>query len=337
MFIKKLKSSFIIRLSFYLVLGFICAVLSVYFLISANYYSFTVSFFFYLFFSYLIYLELKRFFSFLKWILELDYEREIPKSVLEKKDDLRDFILKFKDKLKEEERLIREKKILEEYRASFLSRITHELLSPVSVMKGYITLLMKQEKDVKKLDYIEKVLRSVTRLESMINNFVTSAREGYYPKAFEFKVFDFTELLFEVYEEYLPIAQEKSINFVMKLPPFPNTVIGDPEALKSAISNLVNNALKFTNAGGRVSIEAVKENGRIKFMVRDTGPGIRKEEIPLIFRPYFQGKHSRTKSGGMGLGLTIAKEIVEAHGSELYVDSEPGKGTTFYFYLPLKI
>jgi len=336
MFIKKLKSKFIRRFSLLLVLCFTSAVLSVYFLIFKAYFNFVLSFFLFLFFFYLIYLELKRLFSFIDWIFNLDYKKEIPKSLLEKEDDLKEFILKLRDKFKEEEKLIEEKKILEEYRTSFLSRITHELLSPISVMKGYLALLRMGEEDIKKLDYIEKVLRSVARLESMINSFVVSTREGYYPKSFEFKIFDFTELIFEIYEEYLPIAQGKGINFVIKLPPFPNTVIGDPEALRSAISNLVSNALKFTSSGGKVSMESVKEDGKIKFIIRDTGPGIRKEEIPFIFRPYFQGKSSRTKSGGMGLGLTIAKEIIEAHGSEIYVDSEPGKGTAFYFYLPLK-
>ncbi len=336
MFIKKLKNKFIIRFSLYFFLSFLFALLSIYLLLQAYYYLFILFFLFYLFFSYLIYLELKRIILFLKWISEFDYERELPQPVLKKKDEILDLILKFKDKLKEEERLLREKRILEEYRSSFLSRITHEFLSPISVIKGYLTLLIKEEMDFKKLDYIEKVLRNVTRLEFLINSFVVSSREGFYPREFEFKVFDFSELIFEIYESYLPIAQNKNINLVIKLPPFPNTVIGDLEALKSAISNLVDNAIKFTDSKGKVTIEAIKEDNNIKFMVKDTGIGIKKEEIPFIFKPYFQSKYARTKKAGFGLGLTIAKEIVEAHGSELYVESEPGKGTTFYFYLPLK-
>ncbi len=337
MFLRRLKNSFIVKIISYFILNFIFGVLSIFFLIYEHYYFFMASFLVYLFIILFIYIELKRFKNFLEWIIGFNYEKPLPENVMKKNDDIKEFLISFRDKLIEERRIIKEKTALEEYRLSFLSRISHELLSPISIMKGYITLLSKKEKDVKKLDYIEKIMRSVSRLESMINNFIVSAREGFYPRAYDFKVFDFTELIFDIYEEYLPIAQERNINYIMRLPPFPNTVIGDPEALKSAISNLVNNALKYTPQGGEVVMEAVKENGKIKFMVKDTGPGIKKEELNLIFRPYFQGKSSRTKKGGMGLGLTIAKEIIEAHGSQLYVNSETGKGTCFYFYLPLRI
>lgn len=332
-----LRKRFIVRISLIFFIEFVSAVISMFSIIQGYYYIFSISFSVYLFFAYLIYLEIKRFSLFLNWILKCDYEEKIPDLILKRDDDLKEFIISFKGRLSEEARLIREKKVLEEYRTSFLSRISHEILSPVSVIKGYINLLSKKENDIKKLDYIEKIVRSVSRLETMINNFIVSAREGLYPTSFEFKIFDLTELLFEIYEENLPIAHERNINFVLKMPPFPNTVIGDPEALKSGITNILNNAFKFTNPGGKVSIEAEKVDTKIKVSIIDTGPGISKDELPYIFRPYFQGKYSRTKKLGMGLGLSIAKEIIEAHGSEIYVDSEPGKGSKFYFYLQMKL
>ncbi|MEN3044848.1 MAG: HAMP domain-containing sensor histidine kinase [Candidatus Hydrothermales bacterium] len=267
----------------------------------------------------------------------MDYERDIPDIVLKKNDDLKRFIIEFRDKLAEETKLLREKKILEEYRLSFLSKITHEIFTPISVIKGYINLLLKKESDFKKLDYIEKVLRAVSRLEALINKFVSAAKGGIYPTSFEFKIFDISELIFEIYEENLATAHEKGINFTMNIPPFPSTVVGDPEALKTAITNLVVNALNFTEAGGKVSIETEKIDNKIKISVVDTGSGISKEELPYIFKPYFQGREARTKKTGMGLGLAITKEIIEAHGSEVCVESEPGKGSKFYFLLPLSL
>ncbi len=340
-FLKKLleglKKSFVVRISLIFLIEFVSAVISVFSIIQGHYYIFFISFSFYLIFGYFIYEEIKRFSLFLNWILKCDYEEKISDVILKKNDDLKEFILKFKERLSGESRLLREKEILEEYRASFLSRISHELLSPLSVIKGYINLLSKKEDDLKKLDYIEKIIRSVSRLEIMINNFVVSTREGLYPAVYEFKIFDLTELLFEIYEENLPLAQERNINFVLKMPPFPNIVIGDPGALKSGITNILNNALKFTTPGGEVIIEAERENNKMKVSIIDTGPGISKEELPYIFKPYFQGKEARTKKLGMGLGLSIAKEIIEAHGSEIYVESEPGKGSKFYFYLQIKL
>lgn len=333
----KFKKNFVVRISLISFIEFALAVISVFSIIQEHYYIFLISFPFYLFFGYLIYLEIKRFSLFLNWILKCDYEEKIPDSILKKNDDLKEFILKFKDRLFEESKLLREKKILEEYRVSFLSRISHELLSPVSIIKGYINLLSNRENDIKKLDYIEKIIRSVIHLETMINNFIVSTREGLYTGVYEFKIFDLTELLFEIYEENLPLAHERNINFILKIPPFPNVVIGDPEALKSGIINILNNALKFTEPGGKVIIEAERENNKMKVSVIDNGPGISKEELPYIFKPYFQGKIARTKKVGMGVGLSIAKEIIEAHGSEIYVESEPGKGSKFYFYLQMKL
>ncbi|MEN3045592.1 MAG: HAMP domain-containing sensor histidine kinase [Candidatus Hydrothermales bacterium] len=267
----------------------------------------------------------------------MDHEKEIPAIVLKKDDDIKQFAVEFRDKLADMSRLLKEKKILEEYRLSFLSKITHEIFSPLSIIKGYVNLLLKNENDFKKLDYLEKVLRAVSRLEVLVNKFVSATKGGIYQSSLEFKIFDLSELIFEIYEENLATAQEKEINFTVNIPTFPSTVIGDPEALRTAITNLVINALNFTGAGGRVSIEMERIDNRIKISVVDTGPGISREELPYIFKPYFQGKNARTKKTGMGLGLAIAKEIIEAHGSEIFVESELGKGSRFYFFLPLSL
>jgi signal transduction histidine kinase len=107
----------------------------------------------------------------------------------------------------------------------------------------------------------------------------------------------------------------------------------DGARVQQVISNLVGNAVKFTPAGGRVAIEAVEADGVVRVMVRDTGQGIAKEELPHVFGQFWQA--GRADRRGIGLGLAIAHGIIEAHGGQIWVESEPGQGSTFHFTLPV--
>jgi signal transduction histidine kinase len=110
-------------------------------------------------------------------------------------------------------------------------------------------------------------------------------------------------------------------------------VYADHHRVTQVLSNLVGNAMKFTPPGGRVAVQAAREDAQVLFMVSDSGPGIPQKNLKDIFNPYWQAK--RTARLGAGLGLPIARGIVEAHGGKIWPKSEPGKGTTFYFTLPV--
>lgn len=135
------------------------------------------------------------------------------------------------------------------------------------------------------------------------------------------------------------IAQEQGIELTVELPEKLSHIDGDEERLRRVVMNLVGNALKFTPAGGQVSVSAREDSeaGRLVVSVVDTGPGIPKEQQSRIFDKYAvldpAASGARTSSG---LGLTFAKMVVEAHGGEIWVESEPGKGSSFSFWLPLK-
>jgi len=135
------------------------------------------------------------------------------------------------------------------------------------------------------------------------------------------------------------IAQEQEIGLTIGLPEELPRVEGDGERLRRVVMNLVGNALKFTPAGGQVSVAAREDSeaGRLVVSVVDTGPGIPKEQQSRVFDKYAvldpAASGARTSSG---LGLTFAKMVVEAHGGEIWVESEPGKGSSFSFWLPLK-
>jgi signal transduction histidine kinase len=109
----------------------------------------------------------------------------------------------------------------------------------------------------------------------------------------------------------------------------------DAARIGRVLNNLVGNALRSTASGGRVEVRAWREDGRVEVSVADTGDGIRPEDLPFIFERFYRGEKSRSRAtGGAGLGLAIARGIVQAHGGDIQVESETGKGTRFIFWLP---
>jgi signal transduction histidine kinase len=112
-------------------------------------------------------------------------------------------------------------------------------------------------------------------------------------------------------------------------------VQGDPDRLGQALGNLVSNAIRYTPSGGKVQVSAEQVKGRVEICVEDSGPGIALEEQIRIFQPFYRGKAARRFSDGMGLGLPIARDLVEAHGGALTLVSSQGKGSRFLINLPV--
>jgi signal transduction histidine kinase len=130
-----------------------------------------------------------------------------------------------------------------------------------------------------------------------------------------------------------PIAREKSITLSLVADDDLPLVRADPARVLQVFSNLVGNAIKFTPSGGSIALCAVRGDGNVKCSVTDNGPGIPEAQIPRLFGKFWQAK--RGDSGGVGLGLAIARGIVEAHGGSITVESEVGKGSVFSFPLPV--
>lgn len=131
-----------------------------------------------------------------------------------------------------------------------------------------------------------------------------------------------------------PRAQEKGLSLEVEVPPLPE-LSGDADGLRQVFTNLLDNAIKYTPAGGRTALGARLNEGAIEVSVRDSGPGIPREELPRIFERFYRGDKSRSRGSGAGLGLAIAKEIVEAHGGRIEVSSILGQGSEFRVILPL--
>jgi signal transduction histidine kinase len=140
------------------------------------------------------------------------------------------------------------------------------------------------------------------------------------------------DLVREAEELFRGQASVASVSIEYEMTPDLPAVLADRHRIMQVVSNLIGNSLKFTPPGGTIRVRATAGDGEVLFTIADTGPGIPHEHLQDIFSPYWQAK--RTERMGAGLGLPIAKGIVESHGGRIWAESEPGKGTSFYFTLP---
>ena len=149
------------------------------------------------------------------------------------------------------------------------------------------------------------------------------------------KPVDVGGLVTHTVDKLRPIAAHSQLTLVQSAPPG-IVVFADADRLEQVLTNLVDNALKYTPPGGRVEVQVAAVNGEVEVVVNDTGKGIRPEDLPHVFERFYRSDRSRTRgSGGTGLGLAIAKHIVEAHGGRISVSSRPNEGTTFTVTIPM--
>lgn len=222
----------------------------------------------------------------------------------------------------------------------FLSVISHELRTPLNSIMGFSSLLQDEVMgglNPPQREYVDKILASADRMLELINNLLDIARM----RAGRFELFpvdaDYSLLVNEVAAAFGPQAQEKRLTVETEIG-VPGFVRIDEQRIAQVLNNLLSNAIKFTPEGGRISIKAFLEGKNLVTEITDTGIGISEEDLPKLFSPFQQLDMSLTrKVGGSGLGLSISKGIVEAHGGRLMAESPgPGQGSTFRFVLPLE-
>lgn len=219
-------------------------------------------------------------------------------------------------------------------REEVLAIVSHDLRNPLSGIMLGASLLEMSELGEDDRQQVETILVSAKRMNRLIADLLDITRlEGGKRLPIEAERVEPRQLLDETAELFVAVAAAQSVTVqtqpVDGVPP----VEADRHRVMQVLSNLVGNALKFTPEGGMVTVRAEERDGEVLFTVADTGPGIPKENLSDIFSPYWQAK--RAERLGAGLGLPIAKGVVEAHGGRIWVESEPGDGTRFYFTLPL--
>jgi signal transduction histidine kinase len=223
-------------------------------------------------------------------------------------------------------------------RRELIANVSHDLRSPLTSIQGYVeTLLMKQDslRDDQIREYLQVVLTEATRLNEMVHELFELSK--YEARQIEPKMerFSLTELVQDVAVKYRTRAEQQQVALSALLPERLHLVRADINMMERVLSNLIENALTHTPPGGRVVLELLESGGRARVRVIDSGTGIERKDIPFIFDRFFSGR--RDGSGrGSGLGLAIAQKIAELHGSHIHVESEPGRGSVFFFELPLE-
>ncbi len=228
---------------------------------------------------------------------------------------------------------------LDQLKSSFVSIVSHELRTPMTSIKGLVENMLDGLTGIlneRQTFYLGRVKYNIERLTRMINDLldlsrIESGRMDLHPSPV-----NLGSLAREVVETLQPMAQERSLILEAHIPATVVLIQVDRDKLIQIFTNLINNALKFTESPGTVTVEVRQlENGLIQACVVDTGCGIPLEEQQTIFERFYRGQSSEIKNRGAGLGLAITKSLVELHGGSLWVASTPGEGSRFCFTLPV--
>ena len=221
--------------------------------------------------------------------------------------------------------------------AEFVSSVSHEMKTPLSGIKAYVELLADGEAEdpATREEFLEVISGQADRLQRLIDNMLNLARIEAGVVEVHKERLSLNELLEEVHHITLPQADQKEIRFQTDLSPMYLGVMADRDLLMQTAINLVSNAIKYTPAGGEVTLSSRLVANEILFEVRDTGVGLSEEDCQRIFDKFYRVRKDRQMASGTGLGLPLARYIAEdVHGGRLEVQSELGQGSTFTVTLP---
>lgn len=227
-----------------------------------------------------------------------------------------------------------------EMKDQFVSHVSHELRSPLTVIHQFVTLLLDGlvgEISDEQREHLDVVLRNTLQLREMISDLLDITRAESGKLLFEQHPVSLVQVFVELERNYRQTATQKGILFLVQQPQNFPRVYADPQRLRQILSNLIGNAFKFTERG-KVSIRVTMDNnpGFVRIGVSDTGCGIRPTSIPLIFnRLYQEASNAKLARNGLGLGLHICEQLVKLHGGRIWVESEQGQGSTFFFTIPI--
>jgi PAS domain S-box-containing protein len=222
----------------------------------------------------------------------------------------------------------------------FLALVSHELRSPLNSILGWTQILAKQNLDQKTQEKaIETITRSAKSQAKLIEDLVDSARITSGKLRLEFHPVNLFKVINEVYRQHQPLADEKGIKFDFTSSTEMVEIIGDLNRLQQIFNNLLNNSIKFTPAGGQINIDLKQIGEKVIVRVKDTGEGIKEEDLPNIFDRFSQGENKTTKEKkGLGLGLSIARILTENHRGKISVESEGiDQGAEFKLTFPIHI
>lgn len=227
-------------------------------------------------------------------------------------------------------------KELDEMKSDFVATVSHDLCSPLSIIEGYIDLLKEVGPlNAQQRQFVGRIKAATANMTQLVIDLLDLGKieAGLEMETMPCDLEDTIDLVVTSLQGW---AERKGIELRVELPDNVPTVQGNSTRLRQVLTNLVDNALKYTPEGGMVAIRVVVENGSVTICVKDTGVGIGLDDLPHVFEKFYRVETEETRDVvGTGLGLAIAKSIVEVHGGRIWAESEPGVGSTFSFTLPV--
>lgn len=227
---------------------------------------------------------------------------------------------------------------IERMKSNFIAIASHELRTPLGLILGHASFIHDTIQDHETKGQLQVIIKSANRLKAIledlsnVNNFQSGVLRP------QHRPIDVSVLLKKLSDSFQSEATQKLIHLFINLPKEDLVIEADEEKITIALNNLIKNALAFTNRGGRVWISAEKLASYIQISVADNGIGIPAEDLPHVFTRFYQVQtHLTRRHGGIGLGLSVAKAMVELHKGQIWAESETGKGSKFSILLPTQL
>lgn len=264
-----------------------------------------------------------------------DLQARIP---LNEQGDLRPLAASFNNMAETIVANIRELQSVETLRRELIANISHDLRTPLAILQGYIETLIIKENGLtpeERGKYLDIMLDSSGKLSRLIAQLFEYAKLEAQQVHLEKEPFFLAELAQDSLAKYRILADRHKIDLVLESPPGLPLVFADVALVERVFQNLLDNALKFTPEGGKVTLRLQENEKGVEISISDTGPGIPENEQAFIFERYRKGEAGKNKPSGAGLGLAIVKKILEIHQSAIQLKSIPEQGTTFWFQLPV--
>jgi two-component system phosphate regulon sensor histidine kinase PhoR len=226
---------------------------------------------------------------------------------------------------------------VEKTRRDFIANVSHELRTPLTSVRGYAETLLDSPaaEDTNTRESLDIILKNAARMTRLTDDLLVLARVESGEQQFARRQTDPADLLQDALETFSVAAREQGLELVLEDTTH-DPVLADPEAVHQVFANLIVNAIAYAREGGKIVLGASSRGELVEFYVRDFGPGIASEHLPRLFERFYRVDKARSReSGGTGLGLAIVKHIVRAHEGQVRAESHLGRGSIFYFTIPL--
>jgi len=237
-------------------------------------------------------------------------------------------------------RNITKEKKLDQMRTEFVANVSHELRTPLTSISGFLETLREGAIDdpAAARRILEIMSKETNRLAKLIDDLLHLSKIEERRVVHRWQLVQLKEIINQVTVMFQPQAQQKSLSLTVEIPVELPCISGDPDLLAQVLTNLVDNAIKYTLPGGQVLIRATTYRDTVQVEVKDTGIGIPPEDLPRIFERFYRVEKARARElGGIGVGLAIVKHIIKAHGGSIKAESIPHQGSSFKVTLPAEV